>query len=94
MADTDIELGVSLNPKDVKSRARGLQQEIQRVFDSVDTSKLDNKTKKTLSRMSELSSKSRQLQSTLKGMEEAFPQEVAENMQTAANEVNITIPRP
>lgn len=88
MADTDIELGVSLNPKDVKSRARGLQQEIQRVFDSVDTSKLDNKTKKTLSRMSELSSKSRQLQSTLQGMEEAFPQEVAENMQTAANEVN------
>ena len=87
MADTDIQLSVGLDSKNIKSRAKNLQKEIQNTFNKIDTSKIDNKTKSTLSQLSKLSAKSEEVQHKMAAMEEAFPQQMAEGFEIAAQEV-------
>lgn len=78
MAETDIELSVGLDTTDVASRSKSLQNEIKRVFDSVDTSKVDDKTKKTLARLSELSGKATDVQKSMQSMEDTLASSLEE----------------
>ena len=87
MAETDITLSVGFNAKDVKSKAQQLQKEVSDTLNKTDMRRADDKMKKTLVKMSELSDKSTELQRKLQAMENAFPQEVSEGFKTATAEV-------
>lgn len=87
MAETDIVLSVGLDAGDVSTRAKKLQKDIQETFNKVDTDKVDEKTKRTLTRMSELYDKSDELQNKLKQMEDVFPSEVADRIKEIKNNI-------
>lgn len=70
MADTqDLELGVSLNPKDIKKTANELQKQIEGVFTATTGKKADVPFKRILDAMSKDVSKSKELRQELSRLE-------------------------
>lgn len=67
MADTDIELKIGLDTKDVTPRAKALSKEISRIFKAQDAKELDSKMMSLQSTMAKLSN---QAQKTSEKMEE------------------------
>lgn len=67
--DGDIKLSMSLDPKDVKSASKELQNDIKDIFEGSAGKKLDSKFKNLESQMSKASSKAQKLQEKLEKLE-------------------------
>ena len=71
MAETDINLKVGLENKDVVQKSKELQNEIQRTFNKIDTSKLDAKTKASMNQLNKLSQKATEIQKNMEKLAQA-----------------------
>lgn len=69
MADTDIELSVKLDTKDISSSARELRKEIKNMFDASAGKQLDTQLQSTMAKMAKLSSQSRQTAKEMQALE-------------------------
>lgn len=68
MAETDIELKVGLDNKDAVQRSKELQNEIQRTFNKIDTSKMNASTKASINRLNKLSEKASEIQKKMEAL--------------------------